>query len=259
MTTTRAACNFIWYELMTTDREAALAFYSNVLGWTPKDAGMPGGPYTLVAAGPINVGGVMALPPEARDAGARPCWMFYVGVDDVDAYASRVKAAGGRILRGPEDISGIGRSAMAADPHGAPFMMMTPISRDPLPVPAPGAPGHVGWRELHAGDGPAAFQFYSGLFGWIRGEGMDMGKMGVYQLFTLGEEPVGAVMTKMPQVPAPFWMLYFQVDGLDAGMSRVLKNGGMVINGPTQVPGNDWIAQCTDPQGAMFALLAKKR
>ena len=34
----------------------------------------------------------------------------------------------------------------------------------------PGTPGHVGWHELHAGDGESAFAFYSGLFGWTKAE-----------------------------------------------------------------------------------------
>ena len=54
---------------------------------------------------------------------------------------------------------------------------------------APGTPGHVGWHELHAGDGPSAFAFYSGLFGWTKAEAMDMGPMGVYQIFATGGAP----------------------------------------------------------------------
>ena len=29
---------FVWYELMTTDMEAAKAFYAEVVGWDPRDA-----------------------------------------------------------------------------------------------------------------------------------------------------------------------------------------------------------------------------
>jgi hypothetical protein len=65
----------------------------------------------------------------------------------------------------------------------------------------PGTPGHVGWHELHAGDGPSAFAFYSGLFGWTKAEAMDMGPMGVYQIFATGGAPCGGMMTKMPQTP----------------------------------------------------------
>ena len=33
---------FVWYEHMGEDRKAAADFYSHVVGWTAKDAGMPG-------------------------------------------------------------------------------------------------------------------------------------------------------------------------------------------------------------------------
>ena len=122
-----------------------------------------------------------------------------------------------------------------------------------------GAPGHVGWRELHAGDGPSAFDFYSGLFGWTKGEAMDRGAMGIYQTFKTAGEQGGGMMTKMPQSPSPFWLYYFNVDAIDAASTRAKDAGGQIINGPMQVPGERWIVQCLDPQGAMFALLAGKR
>jgi uncharacterized protein len=37
-------------------------------------------------------------------ADARPVWTGYVAVDDVDAFAARVKQAGGAIHRAPDDI-----------------------------------------------------------------------------------------------------------------------------------------------------------
>jgi hypothetical protein len=96
---------------------------------------------------------------------------------------------------------------VAADPHGAGFILFKP-NTDQAPAPAPmGAPGHVGWRELHAGDGPSAFDFYSGLFGWTKDEAMDMGTMGIYQTFKTAGEQGGGMMTKMPQSPRPFLAL----------------------------------------------------
>jgi len=61
---------FVWYELMTTDMEAAKAFYAGVVGWGTQDASMPGMPYTLFTAGTASVSGVMDLPEEAREIGA---------------------------------------------------------------------------------------------------------------------------------------------------------------------------------------------
>ena len=87
--------NFAWYELMTTDTAAAGAFYSSVVGWSPKDVGMPGMPYTTFNVGEVGIAGLMTLPPEACAMGAPPSWIGYIHVDDCDAYAAQVVEAGG--------------------------------------------------------------------------------------------------------------------------------------------------------------------
>jgi uncharacterized protein len=66
------------------------------------------------------------------------------------------------------------------------------------------------------------------------------------------------MMTRMPQMPASFWLYYVNVAGVDAAVARVKTGGGQICNGPMQVPGGSWIAQCADPQGAMFALVGPK-
>ena len=55
------------------------------------------------------------------------------------------------------------------------------------------------------------------------------------------------------------WLLYFRVPDVHAAAGRVKANGGAVVNGPMEVPGGDWIVQCTDPQGAAFALHSTKK
>ena len=189
----------------------------------------------------------------------RPGWIGYIGVDDVDACAARIKEAGGGVHHAPEDIPGIGRFAVVADPQGAAFVLFKGASDQSPQAPAPGTPGHVGWHELHARDGVSAFPFYAEFFGWTKAETMDMGPMGIYQLFAAGAEPIGGVLTKVEEMPVPCWLYYFNVEAIDAAMERVTAHAGKVINGPHQVPGGSWIAHCFDPQGAMFALVAPKR
>ena len=200
--------------------------------------------------------GLMTLPQEARDAGARPGWMGYVAVDGVDDYTARVLKAGGMVHRAPADIPDIGRFAIVADPQGAVIVLFKGTGTSP-PAPA-NTPGFAGWRELLATDGTAAFAFYSELFGWTKGDAIDIGPMGTYQLFAMagGGEPIGGMLTKPPDVPAPFWIYYFQVDGIEAAVARINAAGGTVINGPMEVPGGSWIVQVLDPQGAMFALVS---
>ncbi len=249
---------FVWYELMTTDAKAAESFYSKVIGWKPQHAGQAGMDYTLLLAGQVPTAGLMALDKEACAAGARPCWVGYVGVDDVDAFVGRVTKAGGKVHVPPTDIPNIGRFAMVTDPQGAVFNLFKPVSDMPPPPADPATPGMIGWHELMAGDGGKAFAFYADLFGWTRDEAIDMGAMGRYQLFAAGGPAIGGMMTKPAEVPAPFWGYYFQVDAIGAALERLKASGGKVVNGPMEVPGGRWIVQGVDPQGAMFSLVSCK-
>jgi uncharacterized protein len=246
---------FFWYELMTSDNKAAEAFYRDVIGWGTQDMSGPHGAYTILSASDIAMGGLMAMPAEVCAAGARPGWSGYVAVDDVDDYATRVKKAGGSVLRGPADIPGVARFAVVADPGGATFMLIKGFSDEKPKVPAPGTPGHAGWRELYAADGEKAFEFYSELFGWTKGESHDMGPMGKYQLFEINGVPSGGIMTKPKEVPAPRWQYYFNIADIDAATARVKERGGEILHGPMEVPGGSWVVQCNDPQGALFALV----
>jgi hypothetical protein len=199
----------------------------------------------------------MQLPSEACDAGAKPAWIGYIAVDDVDAAAARVVAAGGNLHREIMDIPNVGRIAMVSDPQGAALMLMTPTGQD-QPAPPPMTPKHIGWHELHTSDWEAAFRFYSEQFGFAKDEAMDMGPMGIYQLFSAGGgDPIGGMMNS-PQVPRPAWLYYFIVADFDAAVERIGAAGGKVLNGPMEVPGGAWVVQAIDPQGAMFAIVGMR-
>src|SRR5882672_7116036 len=110
--------HFAWYELMTTDMAAAETFYANVVGWGAQDASTPVQAYTLFTAGSASVSGLMELPEDARKMGATPRWMGYVGVNDADATADRIKRLGGAVYVPPTDTN-IGRISVVADPQAA--------------------------------------------------------------------------------------------------------------------------------------------
>ena len=252
------ASKFIWYELMTSDLPAAEKFYKAVVGWNTEDFGSGDFPYTIVKAGETGVGGLMNVPDEAAKMGANPAWMAYIHAADVDAKTDSIKKAGGKVHRPPDDIPGVGRFSVVADPQGATFMLLAPQSPD-QPLAPSGTPGHIGWRELYTDDWQEALDFYSSQFGWTKDQSMDMGEMGVYQLFAIDGEQAGGIMNRPPNVPVSSWGFYFNVSGIDAAAERVTKNGGQVQFGPMEVPGGGWIVNCTDPQGASFSLTSPKR
>jgi predicted enzyme related to lactoylglutathione lyase len=83
---------------------------------------------------------------------------------------------------------------------------------------------------------------------------MDMGEYGIYRIYSGDGPPLGGIMTRPPAMPVCAWLFYIRVDDLEATVEKVKAGGGEVINGPMDVPGGNRIAQCRDPQGAMFAL-----
>jgi predicted enzyme related to lactoylglutathione lyase len=250
---------YIWYELITTDVEAAKRFYGEVMGWTAEDMPGPDMTYTVVSADGDQVGGLMDIPPMAKERGAPPSWSGYVCVDDCDGAAKKIESLGGAVIVPPTDIPGIGRFAVVADPHGAVFEVMKPLPADPpRPRAAQGTPGHVGWHELHAGDLEADFAFYAEMFGWKKDDALDMGPVGSYQLWSNQDGQIGGMMTKMAAIPHPFWLYYVQVGDIDAAVGRITGAGGQVLMGPDEVPGGMWIVQAKDPQGAMFAVVGSR-
>jgi predicted enzyme related to lactoylglutathione lyase len=248
---------FVWYELATTDMEAAKAFYTEVVGLSTQDASMPGVAYTLFTAGGASVSGLMDLPEDARAMGFRPSWLGYVGVDDVDAAADRIKELGGAVHVPPKEIPNISRFSIAVDPQMATIALLKWLNGGQEQPPELGAPGHVGWHELLAADWEKAFAFYRELFGWQKAQA-DTGAVGTYQLFSAAGETIGGMYTKPAMEPLSFWLYYFNVGDIDVAIKRVKAGGGAILYGPIEVPGNRWIARCTDPQGAIFALMGKR-
>ncbi len=119
---------FIWYELATDNADAAQPFYSALLGWRITDSGQPGVDYRILHARDEDtgewraIGGLMPLSEEMKQCGARPVWLGYIGVDDVDQTVATVTALGGSVPMPATDVPDVGRLAMVTDPRARPSM-----------------------------------------------------------------------------------------------------------------------------------------
>ncbi len=249
---------FIWYELLTPDAAGSTAFYGAVIGWTARSAGQEGTDYRILENGGEGVGGLMPLTTEMTAGGARPGWLGYIAVDDVDASVAAIGAAGGSIMMPAFDIPNVGRIAMVADPDGAPFYVMKGAVDMTSLAFSTDRPGHCSWNELFAGDQSKALDFYSRQFGWEKNGGMDMGPMGDYSFIAHDGVPIGAMMNRPPESPPPHWNYYFRVADIDAAARAITSSGGTILTGPQEVPGDQWVIQGVDPQGAAFALVGKR-
>jgi predicted enzyme related to lactoylglutathione lyase len=242
---------------MTGELDAAVAFYTKLIGWGTTEWDNDMGPYTIWMKGETPVGGAMALPEEARQAGAPPQWLAYISTPDTDATVAQVADLGGEVLMAPMSIPTVGRMAVMKDPQGASFACYTPETTPEVIDPAPDK-GDFSWHELMTTDWAAAFDFYSAVFGWEKKDALDMGEMGTYQMYgnSGNDRPLGGMYNKPAEVPVSNWLLYTIVGNVDEAAEQVKALGGTVLSGPMDVPGGsgDRVVQCLDDQGAAFAL-----
>ena len=253
---TSTGSRFVWHDLMTTDLQKSLAFYTTLFGWERKPWDMgPAGTYDMLYAGAIGIGGMVPLPP---DFPAPSHWVGYVSVADVDAACAKADAMGGKTCVPPTDIPSVGRFAVVEDPAGAIF---SPFKGSGPDMPEPAAPpiGTVAWNELMTPDPEKAVEFYGGLTAWTVDK-MDMGPAGFYYVFKRGDRSTAGMMQRPAGTPGrPAWTPYVAVASADESAARAAELGATLIVPPTDIA--DWgrFALAIDPTGAVFGVLETKK
>jgi uncharacterized protein len=111
-----------WNELNTSDLPAAVDFYTSQFGWTKGDVMPMGamGDYQFLQLGERTLGAAMKVPNEGQPAN----WTYYFRVSDIDAAVDRVKARGGQIMHGPQDVPGGDWIIIGMDPQVAVFALV---------------------------------------------------------------------------------------------------------------------------------------
>ena len=221
-------------QLRTLDVDAARAFYTSVLGTEPTK--------------------VWRLHEQALARGARPHWIGFFNVDDVDR-AATLFVERGAVALGPKWVDPDGlEAATMRDPCGAILLLAKP------PAHAGGDGGssspEVVFHSLNTPDVGRAMVNYTELFGWDFGEPLDLANLGRFHPFRweAGGPQVG-VFSDVAGRPGvhPHWIFHLRVADLDAARAHVLSLGGLALD-PVELPNGDRIAVCDDPQGAAFAL-----
>ncbi|MBH0113610.1 VOC family protein [Novosphingobium sp. YJ-S2-02] len=260
------AGSFIWYELMTDDAPASAAFYQKVVGWkvSPPAPGDPLGYRMIERDDGAMAGGILPLSPEMTQGGARPAWLGYIAVADVDASYAAITGDGGEGHMPPSDIEGVGRIALVTDPWGAPFYIMTPQPPEGAGQAASSAftvdrPQSVRWNELVTPDRTGAIAFYLHHFGWSQEGAMPMGDLGDYCFIQRDAITIGAVMAKPDFMTHCGWSFYIGVDDIDRAVAAAREGGAHMHGDPQPIPGGEFSVAGSDPQGAAFALVGPRR
>ncbi len=121
-----------WHELNCWDADAAMIFYARTLGWRFEKVRLPSGEiYHVAYRQGRPVCGIFALDASAH-AGIPAHWMTYLAVDDLDACLKETGRAGGRTMRAPASLPGVGRLAVVVDAADAIIGLIEPAADHPL-------------------------------------------------------------------------------------------------------------------------------
>jgi predicted enzyme related to lactoylglutathione lyase len=239
---------FVWHDLMATDLEASMSFFTQLFGWTTRAVDMGEmGEYTMIFAGEQSIGGIVPLD---AASGIPPHWIGYVDVDDVDAACARAEQGGGQVCVPGTDIPGVGRFAVLTDPAGSaisPYKSASERCEKSEDDTGPSPIGTFCWNELATTDPEACRAFYGEVFGWTcRTE-----PGGGYEAFIAGETDVAGMEKAEGH---PHWLGYVKVEDVAAAVEKVKELGGTVTKEPGDVPCGGKFAVVADPTGAAFGL-----
>jgi uncharacterized protein len=231
---------FSWAELVTSDADAAKAFYSQVFGWQYDDTPIGDGQvYTMAKRDGGQVAALFASGDQP------PHWNCYVTVSSADETAGRAKELGATILAEPFDVMDVGRMAVFTDPAGAALCIWEP--RASIGATLVNTPGAMTWNDLLTADAEKSAEFYAALFGWTTEE---IPGAGGYRVIKNGDRSNGGMMPS-PDGP-PAWIPYFGHEDVDRLIEDIPGWGGKVLNGPVRMP-QGAIGVFMDPQGAVFS------
>jgi hypothetical protein len=241
--TSYAPGTFSWVELVTSDADAAKAFYAEVFGWDYVDYPIGDGMVYTTALIEGKSAGALFVSSEQP-----PHWNSYVTVASADDAARRAGELGAEVMAPPFDVMEVGRMAVIADPTGAVLQLWEP--RQNIGAEVVNQPGALTWNDLVTPDPDAAARFYGELFGWTF---MEMPGSGGYRVIRNGERSNGGIPPAHPHSGPPAWLPYFGHDDAEGLHGRIGELGGRALSDPMSIgPGR--IAVLADPQGAAFAV-----
>jgi predicted enzyme related to lactoylglutathione lyase len=108
-----------WNDLLTSDVEAARAFYAALFGWKVDPVPESDGRYWVIEGPDGSNGGMMPLPAE----GIPPFWQPCFAVESLEAAQATVRELGGRVVTEPMAVPS-GAFVAVLDPLGAAFSLL---------------------------------------------------------------------------------------------------------------------------------------
>jgi uncharacterized protein len=243
-----------WVDFVSTDLDAATAFYVGLFGWETEDLPMPGGEgiYRFFRLGGRDAAAGGTMPAEMAAQGIPSHWNVWVATDSAERAVERATAAGGQVLMAATTLGPSGTLAMVADPGGAAVGVWQ--AGDHIGAGVVDEPGAMTWHEVNTRAFEECKRFYGQVFGW---EAEPLDAPGVtYATWKLDGRTVGGMLEMNEQWEgiSPHWMTYFAVLDTDAAAKRATETGGSVGAPPFDTAFGR-IAVLSDPSGGHFSVI----
>lgn len=242
-----------------------MSFYANLFGWDyeeapPEDVG--GRRYAWAKNSSGYPAGIAAQSEEEVASGAEPQWSVQLLVDDMDEVVRRIADFGGSVLEAPSKVGEYGIGAEIADSTGGRVNIWQAFQSGPTIKHEHGA---MQWCELMTPDPETAAAFYRTLLR-VKTDPMEMPDGSVNSIVRTEDGPVmgisalgGLSNELIEKLGGPTWIVYFNVDDVDAAVERAVQTGAELPDPPWDVPGIGRMAWFYDPQGALVALTRPER
>ncbi len=239
-----------WMDLITSDVEKSVAFYTQLFGWTSQDTPPDFGGYQYFEKDGKAVGGCMRNDPQWN---APDGWSIYLRSDDVRATAAAAAANGGATIMEPMDVAQNGSFVVLRDAGGAAISAWQPGTEAGFGVlQEENTPVHF---ELHTRDYDESVEFYRAVFGWDPQVLMDTPQFR-YTTYADQTNPRAGIMDAsafLPDDVPPHWSVYIAVADVDASLARVVDLGGSVV-APAEDTPYGRLASAADPTGGVIKL-----
>ncbi|MFJ4908089.1 VOC family protein [Streptomyces sp. NPDC093249] len=239
-----------WVSLMVHGLDATQEFYRALFGWEFEPGPQHLGPYVRALLDGEEVAGIGQLPPDRH---LRIAWTPYLASDDADETAESIRCCGGTVAVGPLDAGEAGRMALCSDPVGAVFGVWEADAHHGTATAGP--PGTPVWNELLTYETSSVGKFYRAVFGHevepVVSADHDWATLHVDGVPVASLHGVGSAL---PRDRGPHWMTYFETVDVDTAARLSVELGGQLLRPPYEAR-TGRVAQVTDPEGAVFALV----
>jgi predicted enzyme related to lactoylglutathione lyase len=239
-----------WIELVTPDRDAAVAFYGGLFGWTAGEQSPEFGGYSMFFKDDQPVAGLM---PEVEGMTGPPTWAVYLATPDAAKVAELAKERGGSVAVEPMAIADLGSMVVVTDAAG---MGHCGWQADTFPgLASTGEVGEPAWFEAYATSFDTARDFLVDVYGW---EVHVQGDTDEFRYVTNGAEESATAglmdATSFGDGFVPGWTFYVRVADMDAAVAKVAELGGTVTQGPDDTP-YGLLTEVADPGGQRLKLI----